>query len=67
MHRHSSWSWNWKGSDFWIEVGDGARNAVGGEVFLGGKAGAFWDISPPRGESPLSGEAFEVDGEKCLI
>ena len=25
------------------------------------------DISPPRGESPLSGEAFEVDGEKCLI
>ena len=40
---------------------------MGGEVFLGGKAGAFWDISPPRGESPLSGEAFEVDGEKCLI
>ena len=35
--------------------------------FFWGKAGAFWDISPPRGESPLSGEAFEVDGEKCLI
>lgn len=66
---------------------------MGGEVFLGGKAGAFWErfqleplhrltavplvlsgplcrfgTSPhPRGESPLSEEAFEVDGEKCLI
>lgn len=66
MRRHSSWSWNWKGSDCWIEVGGGARNAVGGEVFWGEGWDFLGHLPTPWGVTP-KGEAFEVDGEKCLI